>query len=872
MDKTLFDRTTGEVVIREGSIEPENSRAGGFFTVGGGNGLSGGAGGSSRKRAKKRARAKAAAIAKKRAEAQAAAEAVRQVELAAQVAAKAAIHRQWVEHFSQAQQSTRAAIDQHFSTQAGRVEQAVSAELAAVRKHAPSDGSERWQLHLITRERVAVEDLIAAKTALLQQKLQQAQSFGGQDPLRLSPQDYADRLASQDSSPAFQKLHQAWETAYTAAHEAQILSEAIRTLTDQSSALSARHAEQTIVWRAREELLEQQRQYAQLREARIQYKQLADENLRLKRIRQANTLSAPVSAATGSLVMTWDGVRVAEGAAGAIGQAIADAVQELGRVAAIRTGQTASLFVTAATYSSELGNGELSVEQRRHLQALGIPADLLGIRQEPNLREVADAGGSVEVDYRVKLEAHQGTTAIVVTSSGDDIPSRVPVRNAAFDSQTNTYRAEGLSVTDRDLVFTSDVAMVGTPDQGGQVQSGLLSMEMTAVPVPAGVDTRISDCIVCIPGMAPLYFSFSVPPLGSGVVSGGGQAATSGWWQATTSNSGAAIPSQVASTLRGREFASFAGFERSLWRAIGEEAAPGGGFSEVNQRRIANGLAPYAPRSNWMGERRTFEIRYPQAAALGHAPYDLDLLGLHTPDSICGVRSEVQSFTPWLQPGEPISLEAARSLAHASGGRRTWIPLVPPGQDLLGTPALPLTPPLPGSYPGEALDPLRPQIETLPGLDSTESGTTIPGYGADTDLPSPGLVFAEPLDVGPYDELGRRSVRDGLDIDHIVSRKALELYIRRELRHFSVEEIRSALSKAPSIAIPAHVHRKFSETYGGNNTKDKQYEDSLNLKGAVDSNIDALKPGLLEYGLKEADIELAREKIHTLNKIQGWYE
>lgn len=41
MDKTLFDKSTGEVVIREGAAETQGQRDAGFFTIGGGNGFSG---------------------------------------------------------------------------------------------------------------------------------------------------------------------------------------------------------------------------------------------------------------------------------------------------------------------------------------------------------------------------------------------------------------------------------------------------------------------------------------------------------------------------------------------------------------------------------------------------------------------------------------------------------------------------------------------------------------------------------------------------------------------------------------------------------------------------------------------------------------
>ena len=277
----------------------------------------------------------------------------------AQLAAQAAAHRQWVEHFSQSQASTRAEIDRHYTAHQGGVGQALKAELDAVRRYPPRDGSERWDLHLITRERVVIEQIIAAKTAELQRTTQQAQAFDGQDPLQRSPQDYAAQLAQQHSHQSFEQLHQAWEAAYIAAHEAQLLSEAIRQLTERSDALVARHAEKKELWKAREAEWERQRQYAEQREARVRFKQLADENLRLKRLREANSLTMPMAATGGVSILTWSGVRVAEPIVGAIERVIFDSAKEAMRIAAIRAGQTLGVFVAAITYSDDMANSEL---------------------------------------------------------------------------------------------------------------------------------------------------------------------------------------------------------------------------------------------------------------------------------------------------------------------------------------------------------------------------------------------------------------------------------------------------------------------------------------------------------------------------------
>jgi hypothetical protein len=112
-------------------------------------------------------------------------------------------------------------------------------------------------------------------------------------------------------------------------------------------------------------------------------------------------------------------------------------------------------------------------------------------------------------------------------------------------------------------------------------------------------------------------------------------------------------------------------------------------------------------------------------------------------------------------------------------------------------------------------------------------------------------------------------VKDGLDIDHIPSQKALEIYIMNSFPDMDRRERGDLLKKAPSIAIPTEVHRKFGETYAGRNNASKKMEDAVNLRVAVDRNFDVIKPGLLESGYGVSDIESAREQLHNLHNEQG---
>ena len=166
------------------------------------------------------------------------------------------------------------------------------------------------------------------------------------------------------------------------------------------------------------------------------------------------------------------------------------------------------------------------------------------------------------------------------------------------------------------------------------------------------------------------------------------------------------------------------------------------------------------------------------------------------------------------------------------------------------------------------------QIEAYPGEDVTwQDGIIV--FPADSGVPPLYLVFAKPavnpLEVGAASDLQSGSKRDGLDIDHMPSQKALETYIWSNNPGATYDEIQLALRGAPSIAIPRKVHQKYSETYGGRNTKAQQQKDAADLEIAVNKNLDAIKPYLLEEGYADMEIEKAREELHKLHREQGWY-
>ena len=171
-------------------------------------------------------------------------------------------------------------------------------------------------------------------------------------------------------------------------------------------------------------------------------------------------------------------------------------------------------------------------------------------------------------------------------------------------------------------------------------------------------------------------------------------------------------------------------------------------------------------------------------------------------------------------------------------------------------------------------DDIDSQIEIYPASDDLTWQDCILVFPADSGVPPLYLVFAKPavrpLEVDIYGAFSGR-LRDGLHVDHMPSQAALRRYLKANLPGITNAKIDALLKLGASMALPAKVHQKFSETYGWRNTQEKQFLDAGDLRGAVDSNFDAIKPYMLEEGFAEADLEDARTMMHKVNEEQGWY-
>lgn len=127
------------------------------------------------------------------------------------------------------------------------------------------------------------------------------------------------------------------------------------------------------------------------------------------------------------------------------------------------------------------------------------------------------------------------------------------------------------------------------------------------------------------------------------------------------------------------------------------------------------------------------------------------------------------------------------------------------------------------------------------------------------------------LEVELYRDFEGRS-REGLyHADHMPSAAAVKASLKRRYPNLKPKQLEELSKDVASIIVPAEVHRKISETYGGRNTPQQVEEDSWELKSAVDRNFEAIRPTLKEYGVTDIQLDKAKAQMHQINQRQGLY-
>ncbi|WP_332396323.1 S-type pyocin domain-containing protein [Vibrio metschnikovii] len=136
---------------------------------------------------------------------------------------------------------------------------------------------------------------------------------------------------------------------------------------------------------------------------------------------------------------------------------------------------------------------------------------------------------------------------------------------------------------------------------------------------------------------------------------------------------------------------------------------------------------------------------------------------------------------------------------------------------------------------------------------------------------SAGITKVKPLEVGTYGDLAPRSKKDGMDIDHIPSFKAIEKWATNDGQPLTAKELAELKKATNGIAIPHEVHKECSRTYGGRNQPDQSTVDSQNLRKAAQKDMEAITLCLKEHGYSDSEIEHSFNELHKLNEESGIY-
>jgi hypothetical protein len=169
--------------------------------------------------------------------------------------------------------------------------------------------------------------------------------------------------------------------------------------------------------------------------------------------------------------------------------------------------------IGALTYSESLGNGELPATM------LDLPAKELAPSLPDNLLEVAAAGGTVDVLYR--LYGDQSKYSVVATQVTGGLAPTVPVRALVLDPVANAYTFTTTDTPPITLAFPIAVpgnSSTATPVQPVEtpVYTGitLTLIDVKAEPFPIASQLSIRDAIYVYPadsGLPPIYAVFNSP-------------------------------------------------------------------------------------------------------------------------------------------------------------------------------------------------------------------------------------------------------------------------------------------------------------------------------------------------------------------------
>ncbi|MEH6421032.1 S-type pyocin domain-containing protein [Pseudomonas sp. CGJS7] len=320
---------------------------------------------------------------------------------------------------------------------------------------------------------------------------------------------------------------------------------------------------------------------------------------------------------------------VAETSYKALSEAITAAITRL----VATTISSLAVGTLAMAWPSTLGNSE-----RRYL--ISTPLASLTPPGGPDLSALALSSASIDLPYLLAGAEHDNGLDLYVVPGGRP----VPVRTATFDTERLVYSL-ALENPQRILTWTPANAPGG---EGGSSTSLPQVPPGTVVYTGSSLDPVISEqegypaldlldqerLIITFPmdsGLPPILVVFKSPRYEPGIATGSGAQIDGIWLGDITRETGAKIPTQIASALRGREFGDFDAFRTAFWKAISDTQEFSSQFNDANKILIAKGRAPKARDKDHHKGHATFILHHVIPISENGAVYDVDNLRVVTP-------------------------------------------------------------------------------------------------------------------------------------------------------------------------------------------------------------------------------------------------
>ncbi|CRM91175.1 MULTISPECIES: S-type pyocin domain-containing protein [Pseudomonas] len=449
----------------------------------------------------------------------------------------------------------------------------------------------------------AINKLTASKSTELEIQKSIVSAYFYKDPLTDTRRNVVGTFGTQLGRQGRDRNHASFIRSYQAAYAAKLIQAQIDVLNTQAAA-------------ARQALLE------------------------ARQIQAANrfSVSGPAAKAGALLVTTAGTVISVETTTLSLRAAVSAAIAALnGLVASVGAGLIVG--ISALFYSPKLANGELP---ERYTFSTPL-SDLLPDTTD-DLSAIAAEGGTIDLPYRLssKTAANGQSEVFVVKTDGAILPSRVNVLAATYDAQQNLYSVTTANTPPRTLTWTPIVEPGNNSSTTPAEQSEpAIYPGATVTPIegrtdifPGVVEASFDDFITVFPadsGIPPIYVMFKDRREDPGVVTGNGQPVTGNWLDAASRGEGAAIASQLADQLKGKEFKNFKSFRKFFWTIVSLDPVLSAQFKGANRTLIKNGTSPFTIPSEQVGGRGQFEIHHIIPVHPSGAVYDIDNMRIMTP-------------------------------------------------------------------------------------------------------------------------------------------------------------------------------------------------------------------------------------------------